>query len=77
MTRSSPTITGEHALLAIDGATLQVVHDGEVTSVDESAVVIVPAWLVEAARHIRAIRVCACTWFSYIFAIDSVWHVDQ
>ena len=35
-------VAGEHAVLAIDGATLQVVHDGEVTSVDESAVVIVP-----------------------------------
>ena len=34
--------TGEHAVLVFDGATLQVSHDGEVASVDEPAVVIVP-----------------------------------
>src|SRR4051794_39069291 len=35
-------VAGEHAVLAIEGATLQVVHDGHVTPVDEPAVVIVP-----------------------------------
>ena len=35
-------VDGEHAVLAIDGATLEVVQDGEVTPVSESAVVIVP-----------------------------------
>ncbi len=35
-------VAGEHAVLVFDGATLQVTHDGEVTSVDEPAVVIVP-----------------------------------
>ena len=35
-------VAGEHAVLAIDGATLDVTHDGQTTSVDEAAVVIVP-----------------------------------
>jgi len=35
-------VDGEHALLVIDGATLEVGHDGRTATVDESAVVIVP-----------------------------------
>ena len=35
-------VAGEHGVLVFDGATLQVSHDGEVASVDEPAVVIVP-----------------------------------
>ena len=35
-------VDGEHAVLVLDGATLQVNHDGQVVSVDEPAVVIVP-----------------------------------
>jgi hypothetical protein len=35
-------VGGEHAVLVLDGAALQVTHDGEVVSVDEPAVVIVP-----------------------------------
>ena len=35
-------VTGEHGVLALDGATLEVVHNGEVVSVDEPAVIIVP-----------------------------------
>ena len=35
-------VAGEHAVLVLDGATLQVTHDGEVVSIDEPAVVIVP-----------------------------------
>ena len=35
-------IAGEHAVLVIDGAALQVTHEGQVVSVDEPAVVFVP-----------------------------------
>jgi len=35
-------VDGEHALLVIDGATVEVGHDGRTATVDESAVVIVP-----------------------------------
>ena len=35
-------VSGEHGVLVLDGATLQVSHDGEVASVEEPAVVIVP-----------------------------------
>jgi len=36
-------VDGEHAVLVIDGATVEVGHDGRTATVDESAVVIVPA----------------------------------
>ena len=35
-------VDGEHAVLVLDSAALQVTHDGQVVSVDEPAVVIVP-----------------------------------
>jgi hypothetical protein len=35
-------VAAEHGVLVFDGATLQVTHDGEVVTVDEPAVVIVP-----------------------------------
>ncbi|HEX2784730.1 MAG TPA: hypothetical protein VHN36_14190 [Ilumatobacteraceae bacterium] len=35
-------VDGEHAVLVLDGAALQVSHDGQVVSVDEPSVVIVP-----------------------------------
>src|SRR4051795_7866712 len=35
-------VAGEHAVLAIEGATVEIVRDGQVTSVDEAAVAIVP-----------------------------------
>jgi hypothetical protein len=35
-------VDGEHAVLVLDGAALQVNHDGQAVSVDEPAVVIVP-----------------------------------
>ena len=35
-------VAGEYGVIAIDGATMQVSHDGDVVSVDEPAVVIVP-----------------------------------
>lgn len=35
-------VDGEHAVLVIDGAAVEVIHDGQVVPVDEPAVVIVP-----------------------------------
>ncbi|MGZ7036085.1 MAG: hypothetical protein ACXVIQ_12805, partial [Ilumatobacteraceae bacterium] len=35
-------VDGEHAVLVLDGAALDVAHNGEVVSVDEPAVVVVP-----------------------------------
>jgi hypothetical protein len=35
-------VDGEHAVLVLDGAALEVSHDGQVVSVDEPSVVIVP-----------------------------------
>ena len=39
---STNDVAGEHAVLVLDGAALQVAQDGESVSVDEPAVVIVP-----------------------------------
>jgi hypothetical protein len=59
-------VAGEHAVLVLDNATLQVTHEGEVVSVDEPAVVIVPPGssslrITSAGTVIRVIAAATAT----------------
>ena len=75
-------MAGEHAVLVLDGATLQVTHDGQVASVDEPAVVIVPPGssslrITSAGTVIRVIAATTAPEVAMRCANKSEYEVDD